>query len=191
MVMVEKTDMTVEMDQADKTVQVERLKTLPAADGFHMPGEFEPHKGTIMIWPERPGSWAYGAKDARKAFAKIAEAIAEGEDVYMLAGPSALASAKAAFSGKPEKIHILPIETDDAWARDVGPTFVKNARKEVRGINWRFNAWGGEVDGLYASWEKAMLQQRQSAMPLIIRCMMSVILCWKAVPSTVTGKELY
>lgn len=97
MVMVEKTDMTVEMDQADKTVQVERLKTLPAADGFHMPGEFEPHKGTIMIWPERPGSWAYGAKDARKAFAKIAEAIAEGEDVYMLAGPSALASAKAAF----------------------------------------------------------------------------------------------
>ncbi|MEE0671818.1 MAG: agmatine deiminase family protein, partial [Enterocloster sp.] len=71
------------MDQADKTVQVERLKTLPAADGFHMPGEFEPHKGTIMIWPERPGSWAYGAKDARKAFAKIAEAIAEGEEVYM------------------------------------------------------------------------------------------------------------
>ena len=154
MVMVEKTDMTVEMDQADKTVQVERLKTLPAADGFHMPGEFEPHEGTIMIWPERPGSWAYGAKDARKAFAKIAEAIAEGEEVYMLAGPSSLASAKAAFSEKSEKIHILPIETDDAWARDVGPTFVKNARKEVRGINWRFNAWGGEVDGLYASWEK-------------------------------------
>ena len=154
MVMVEKTDMTAEMDQADKTVQVERLKTLPAADGFHMPGEFEPHKGTIMIWPERPGSWAYGAKDARKAFAKIAEAIAEGEEVYMLAGPSAMESAKAAFSGKSEKIHILPIETDDAWARDVGPTFVKNARKEVRGINWRFNAWGGEVDGLYASYEK-------------------------------------
>ena len=109
MVMVEKTDMTAEMDQADKTVQAERLKTLPAADGFHMPGEFEPHKGTIMIWPERPGSWAYGAKDARKAFAKIAEAIAEGEEVYMLAGPSSLESAKAAFSGKSEKIHILPI----------------------------------------------------------------------------------
>ena len=90
-----------------------------------------------MIWPERPGSWAYGARDARKAFAQIAEAIAEGEDVFMLAGPSSIESAKAAFSGKSENIHILPIETDDAWARDVGPTFVKNARKEVRGINWR------------------------------------------------------
>lgn len=130
------------------------LKTLPASDGFHMPAEFEPHKGTIMIWPERPGSWAYGAKDARKAFVEIAQTIAEGEEVYMLAGPSSIESARVALSGKSEKIHILPIETDDAWARDVGPTFVKNSRKEVRGISWRFNAWGGEVDGLYASWEK-------------------------------------
>ena len=191
MVMVEKTDMTAEMDKADKTVQVERLKTLPAADGFHMPGEFEPHKGTIMIWPERPGSWAYGAKDARKAFAKIAEAIAEGEEVYMLAGPSSLASAKAAFSGKPEKIHILPVETDDAWARDVGPTFVKNARKEVRGINCVLMPGGEKWMAFMQAGKRTMLQQRQSAMPLIIRCMMPVILCWKAVPSTVTGKELY
>ena len=53
-------------------------------------------------------------------FAQIAEAIAEGEDVFMLAGPSSIESAKAAFSGKSENIHILPIETDDAWARDVG-----------------------------------------------------------------------
>ena len=38
MVMVEKTDMTGEMDQINKTVQAERLKTLPASDGFHMHG---------------------------------------------------------------------------------------------------------------------------------------------------------
>ena len=44
MVMVEKTDMTAEMEKTDKTVQVERLKTLPVSDGFHMPGEFEPRR---------------------------------------------------------------------------------------------------------------------------------------------------
>lgn len=154
MVMVEKTDMTVEMDQADKTVQVERLKTLPAADGFHMPGEFEPHKGTIMIWPERPGSWAYGAKDARKSLCKNRRGYSRRRRGLHVSRTFFLGVCKGSFFGKSEKIHILPIETDDAWARDVGPTFVKNARKEVRGINWRFNAWGGEVDGLYASWEK-------------------------------------
>ncbi|MFR4414389.1 MAG: agmatine deiminase family protein [Butyricicoccus sp.] len=34
------------------------------------------------------------------------------------------------------------METDDAWARDVGPTFVINGRGERRGIDWGFNAWG-------------------------------------------------
>ncbi len=51
-------------------------------------------------------------------------------------------------------IYLVKIETDDAWARDVGPTYVRNAKGTVRGINWEFNAWGGEFDGLYSSWDK-------------------------------------
>ena len=49
-------------------------------------------------------------------------------------------------------IEVVEIESDDAWARDVAPTFVKNADGVVRGINWSFNAWGGDYDGLYADW---------------------------------------
>ena len=44
---------------------------LPREDGFYMPGEFEPHRGCIMIWPERPGSWPFGAKAARFAFKNV------------------------------------------------------------------------------------------------------------------------
>ena len=33
------------------------------------------------------------------------------------------------------------------------PTFVINGKGERRGIDWGFNAWGGEVDDLYPSWE--------------------------------------
>ena len=33
---------------------------------YRMPGEFEPHEGCVMIWPERPGSWNYGAREAQK-----------------------------------------------------------------------------------------------------------------------------
>ncbi|MCD8022264.1 MAG: agmatine deiminase, partial [Lachnospiraceae bacterium] len=50
-------------------------------------------------------------------------------------------------------VYVLPIRTDDAWARDVGPTCVVSGAGEVRGIDWQFNAWGGHVDGLYAHWE--------------------------------------
>lgn len=51
-------------------------------------------------------------------------------------------------------IEVVELESDDAWARDVAPTFVKNADGVVRGINWSFNAWGGDYDGLYADWTK-------------------------------------
>jgi len=131
---------------------MEKLTTLPAADGFRMPGEFEPHRGCIMIWPKRPGSWNYGAVKAREAFKRVALAIAESEEVYMLAELDVVENARQAFSGT--GVHVMEMESDDAWARDVGPTFVVNEEGSVRGIDWEFNAWGGEVDGLYAHWEK-------------------------------------
>lgn len=128
-----------------------KLDTIPENDGFYMPGEFEPHSGCIMIWPERPGSWPFGAAAARKAFAEIASAISESETVYMLVSAE---NRQSAVEMLPERVKLVVIDTDDAWARDVGPTFVKNAFGEVRGISWRFNAWGGEYDGLYAHWDK-------------------------------------
>ena len=73
---------------------------IPAADGFFMPGEFEPHAGCIMIWPERPGSWIYGAGAARRAFTNVIAAIAKSEKLYLAAGKSSLASAlEAIFEG--------------------------------------------------------------------------------------------
>ena len=130
-----------------------------------MPGEFERHDGCIMIWPKRPGSWNYGAVKAREAFRSVALAIAESETVYMREAPDVMELARrtliapdlgapgTARTGRPD-IRLIPMESDDAWARDVGPTFVVNENGEVRGIDWEFNAWGGTVDGLYAHWEK-------------------------------------
>ena len=132
-----------------------KLHTIPAADGFRMPGEFEPHRGCIMIWPKRPGSWNYGAKKAREAFKRVAWAIAESEEVFMLAEPDVEENAREMLAGNPgHGIHVIRMESDDAWARDVAPTFVVNGKGTVRGIDWEFNAWGGTVDGLYAHWEK-------------------------------------
>ena len=129
------------------------LKTLPADDGFYMPGEYEPQKGCIMIWPERPGSWPYGAKAARRAFRNIIAAIAESEEVFVAASEKCFENAVSELSDI-ENVHVFKAETDDAWARDVAPTFVKNNAGIVRAVNWTFNAWGGDYNGLYASWDK-------------------------------------
>lgn len=129
------------------------LNSTPRLDGFYMPAEFAPHKGCVMIWPVRPGSWTYGAKEAQKAFAQIARSIAESEKVWMLADSEHIVQVEQEFSQDAD-IEAVCIETDDAWARDVGPTCVVNKDGDVRGVDWSFNAWGGMYDGLYASWKK-------------------------------------
>lgn len=129
------------------------LHSMPAADGFRMPGEFEPHAGTILIWPVRPGSWPYEGKEAKQIFAMIARAIAEKEKVYILCDDAHIQEVQAEFA-KEDAIIPCVIPSDDAWARDVGPTFVVNDEGTVRGIDWQFNAWGGTYDGLYAHWDK-------------------------------------
>lgn len=151
-----------------------KINGTPARDGYYMPGEFEPHEGCIMIWPERPGSWIYGAKAAREAFCNVIAAIAESEKVYVAVSEAGMESAKEMiFNNQTAKeqawrgnVELFLAETDDAWARDVAPTFVIksdtdekqicNNGKEanVRAVNWEFNAWGGKVDGLYALWDK-------------------------------------
>ena len=120
-----------------KISKTDCLRT-PKADGFYMPGEFEPHEGTLMIWPWRPGSWNYGAKAARAAFAEIAEAIAAYEQVYLFVRPQDKASAQELLSS--DRIHLIEAQTEDAWARDTGATFVVNDQGGRRGIQWEFNA---------------------------------------------------
>lgn len=124
----------------------------PAQDGFRMPAEYEKHRGCVMIWPIRPGSWPYHGKEAKAVFAQVARAIAQSEEVWMLADEAHFSEVEKEFQTDAD-IHALMIETNDAWARDVGPTCVINEAGVVRGIDWQFNAWGGEYDGLYAHWE--------------------------------------
>ncbi len=128
-------------------------KTTPKNDGFYMPAEFAPHDGCLMIWPCRLGSWPHEAKAGRQAFAEVARGIARSEKVYLLACEAGMPSAKEALANE-HNIELVPMVSDDAWARDVGPTFVVNAKGQRRGVDWAFNAWGGEEDGLYADWQQ-------------------------------------
>ena len=126
------------------------LKTLPSAEGFTMPAEFAPQDGVLLVWPVRPGSWGKDPSAAQRAFCAIMREAAKSEHVYLLADAAHMAEARAQAGGFAT---ILELPTDDAWARDIGPTFVTNG-SEARGISWRFNAWGGAVDGLYDDWAK-------------------------------------
>ena len=115
-----------------------------------MPGEFEPHDGCWIIWPERPDNWRLGAKPAQKVFVEVAKAISQFEPVTVCVSNAQYDNARSQL---PEEVRVVEMSTDDSWIRDCGPTFVTNG-SEVRGVDWSFNAWGGLVDGLYFPWDK-------------------------------------
>jgi agmatine deiminase len=127
------------------------LDSTPRADGFRMPGEFEPHAGCWMIWPERPDNWRLGAKPAQGAFAAVAAAIAEAEPVTVGVSDAQFEHARAVL---PPAVRVVELSADDSWMRDVGPTFVVDGDGGRRGVDWRFNAWGGLEGGLYFPWDR-------------------------------------
>ena len=128
-----------------------RINSTPKKDGFRMPGEFEPQEQIFMIWPDRPDNWRNGGKPAQEAFKNVAVAISEFEPVTMLVSPQQYANARNRL---PEQIRVVEMTNNDSWVRDCGPTFVKNDKGELRGIDWDFNAGGGLVDGLYFPWDQ-------------------------------------
>jgi agmatine deiminase len=127
------------------------LKSTPAADGFRMPGEFEPHDGCWMLWPERTDNWRLGAKPAQEAFAAVASAICDSEPVTMAVSDAQFENCRAVL---PPEVRVVEVSSDDAWMRDCGPTFVVDGAGRRRGVDWRFNAWGGTVGGLYFPWDR-------------------------------------
>jgi agmatine deiminase len=127
------------------------LASTPAADGFRMPAEFEPHSGCWMAWPERPDNWRLGAKPAQLAFAAVAEAIAASEPVTMGVSDAQFEHCRSLLSSA---VRVVELSTDDAWMRDTGPTFLLDGAGGRRGVDWRFNAWGGLEGGLYFPWDR-------------------------------------
>jgi agmatine deiminase len=127
------------------------IDSTPAADGYRMPAEWEPHSGCWMAWPERTDNGRLGAKPAQAAYVEIATAIAASEPVTMGVSDGQLEHARSAL---PEGVRVVELATDDAWLRDTGPTFLLDGRGGRRGVDWRFNAWGGLDGGLYFPWDR-------------------------------------
>lgn len=159
------------------------INSTPSKDKYYMPAEYAAHEGTVLIWPVRPGSWPYNGRDAKKTFTEIANIISESEKVFLLAHGEGYDEAKEVFKDN-SNVLVLNIKTDDAWARDVGPTCVVNSEGDVRGINWTFNAWGGDFDGLYANWDND-----DRAAKSILECLKMD--CYDASPFVLEGGSIH
>lgn len=115
-------------------------KLTPKQAGFHMPAEWAPHLRTWMMWPSRAEVWQDMA-ETRRNYAAVAHAIAEFEPVSMLVRSADRAEAANILGAD---IDLIDAPINDSWARDAGPCFLVDGRRNRAGVSFRFNAWGGK-----------------------------------------------
>jgi agmatine deiminase len=121
-----------------------------------MPAEWEPHAATWLAWPHKQESWPGNFGSIPGVWVEMVRALASHEGVNILVNDAATAAdvrqllQAAQVSDRNVSLHL--IATDDAWARDHGPTFVTrnvNGGAELAAIDWIYNAWGGK----YPPWD--------------------------------------
>ncbi len=116
----------------------------PAALGYRMPAEWEPHAATWLSWPHRLKSWPGKFEPIPPLYARLVRTLAAVEPVHVLCGGHPQAQAKVMLRGI-ANVTLHEIPTDDAWIRDSGPTFLVGPKGSPPAlVDWGYNAWGGK-----------------------------------------------
>ncbi|WP_280832719.1 agmatine deiminase family protein [Mycolicibacterium frederiksbergense] len=116
-----------------------------------MPAESAPQDRVWMAFPSQGYSLGDNEQEhheARSAWAAVAHAIAGFEPVTMLVDPGERTAAARYLSAD---IEIVEAPLNDAWMRDIGPTFVHHGDGSVAAVDWVFNGWGAQD---WAQWDR-------------------------------------
>jgi agmatine deiminase len=127
----------------------------PAAPGYRLPAEWEPHAATWIGWPHNTTDWPGKFAPIPWVYAEIARKLAPGELIHTLVASKAheggarrILERVGADLGN-FRFHRVP--TDRGWTRDSGPAFVVRSGPppRVAVAHFGFNGWAK-----YDDWKK-------------------------------------
>src|SRR5256886_14391150 len=127
----------------------------PAALGFRMPAEWEPHHATWIGWPHNAGGWPGKFAPIPWVYGEIVPKLVPGEVVRILVNSAAHERQARRVLERvgvdSARIEFFRLPTNRGWTRDYGPLFVRRERPrpEVAIARFRFNAWAK-----YADWKR-------------------------------------
>lgn len=138
------------------TSQRSSARRSPAALGFSMPAEWEPHEATWLAWPHNPTDWPDKLDTIRWVYGEMVRRIAAGETVRMLVNSKkdgALARTYLDRAGADlKRVEFIVHPTNRGWTRDTGPLFVRqrtSRKRETAIVHFHFNGWAK-----YTDWKK-------------------------------------
>ena len=127
---------------------MEKPSQTPAALGYRMPAEWEPHTATWLSWPRREGiSFPDSFDRVVPVLRAMVEALIESEQVCInICNALHEAEARDVLRGLPtQRISFHRISTNEPWCRDHGPIFLtRDADPKLVVVDWDYNAWGNK-----------------------------------------------
>jgi len=110
-------------------------------NNWKYPPEWNPQKGTILIFPKKDSDWNCCFDEVKKDFIFFIKAIAEFQTVYLILE-------EYIEINIPNVEVIKNIKTDDTWARDsLALTIFKNGKRDF--LNFQFNGWGNKYPAYF------------------------------------------
>jgi agmatine deiminase len=124
----------------------------PAALGYTMPAEWEPHAATWLGWPHNASDWPGKFQVIPWIYGEMTRKISVGESIRLLVRheqDKQFASHVFKRAGvELRKIQFVIHPTNRGWTRDTGPIFVKR-ENETAIVHFHFNGWAK-----YDNWRK-------------------------------------
>jgi len=124
----------------------------PAALGFRMPAEWEPHAATWLAWPHERRDWPGKFAPIPWVYAEVVRQLVPGERVRILVRDARTERAARRVLQRagvdPTHVDFYRVATDRSWTRDFCPLFVRRDA-EVALTNWKFNGWAK-----YPNWRR-------------------------------------
>jgi agmatine deiminase len=120
----------------------------PAALGYRMPAEWEPHAATWLSWPRREGiSFPDSFDRVLPVLRAMVEALIESEQACInVCNGAHEAQAREVLRGlRMERISFHLVPTNEPWCRDHGPIFLtRDLDPKLAVVDWDYNAWGNK-----------------------------------------------
>jgi agmatine deiminase len=119
----------------------------PAAQGYRMPAEWEPHVATWLAWPHERTDWPGAGKleAVRWVYAEVVRHLVPGERVRILVRDERLERQARGMLRRAgvdlDRVDWLRVPTDRSWTRDYCPLFVRGPEGQMGLVGWRFTGW--------------------------------------------------
>jgi agmatine deiminase len=126
-----------------------RAKLHPAAQGYRMPAEWEPHESTWLAWPHLRGDWPGKFEPIPWVYAEIVRTLARHERVDLIVNDASWEKRARAVLEKAgalsDNVCFHRWRTDRVWTRDSGCIFLTppadHSESGLLALHFQFNAW--------------------------------------------------